>query len=133
MSTRRITAARPFSWTTLALALGLLAMGLPGMAESVDPAVARRVARIELAKSILAFAASTLATSDCLVRAGRISRQQANQAMPIALREMGISPTVLSNPQVRKAAQMLQTGLSADCEALSINEAEAQRLVNDEL
>ena len=70
MSTRRITAARPFSWTTLALALGHLAMGLPGMAESVDPAVARRVARIELARSIRAFAASTLpAGTHAIVRA----------------------------------------------------------------
>ena len=111
----------------------LLAMGLPGMTETVDPAVTRRVARIELARSIRAFASSTLATSDCLVKAGRISQQQANQAMPIALREMGISPTVLSNPQVRKAAQMLQTSLSDDCQAMSIPEAEARQLVNDEL
>ena len=133
MSTRRLTVLRPSPLAIWAMAPCLLAMGLPGKTETVDPAVTRRVARIELARRIRAFASSTLATSDCLVKAGRISQQQANQAMPIALREMGISPTVLSNPQVRKAAQMLQTSLSDDCQAMSIPEAEARQLVNDEL
>ena len=60
-------------------------------ADITDPAVARKVARIELARSIRAFAASTLANGDCLVRRGRLGRQQADQAMPIALQEMEIS------------------------------------------
>ena len=132
MSTRHQELAK-IQWASLVLALGALIGVVPANAEGQDPAVARRVARIELARSIRAFAASTLANSDCLVRNGRISREQANQAMPIALREMGISPTVLANPQVRKAAQMLQKDLTADCGALAISEEDARQLVKDEL
>ena len=133
MTTLHHAAMRPCSWTALMLALVLAGTVPQASAESLDPAVARRVARIELARSIRAFAASTLANSDCLVSKGRLSRKQANQAVPIALREMGISPTVLNNPQVRKAAQMLREDLTADCDALSIDETKARQLVKDEL
>ena len=98
-----------------------------------DASVSRKVARIELARSIRSFAASTLANGQCLVKAGRLSQRQINEAMPIALRELGISPTVLTNPQVIKAAGMLQSELDDDCGLSSISEAEALKLVTDEL
>lgn len=98
-----------------------------------DASVARKVARIELARSIRSFAASTLANGQCLVKSGRLSQRQINQAMPIALREMGISPTVLTNPQVIKAAGMLQTELDDDCGLTSMDADRARELVNDEL
>ena len=98
-----------------------------------DASVARKVARIELARSIRAFAAATLANGQCLVKAGRLSQQQNNQAMPIALRELGISSAVLTNPQVIKAAGMLQQELDDDCGLSSMSETEALKLVNDEL
>lgn len=100
---------------------------------AADPAVDRKVARIELARSIRAFAAATLASGQCLVKAGRLSQQQNNQAMPIALRELGISSAVLTNPQVIKAAGMLQQKLDDDCGLSSMSEAEALKLVTDEL
>ena len=98
-----------------------------------DASVARKVARIELARSIRSFAASTLANGQCLVKSGRLSQRQINQAMPIALREMGISPTVLTNPQVIKAAGMLQMELDDDCGLTSMDADRARELVNDEL
>ena len=98
-----------------------------------DASVARKVARIELARSIRSFAASTLANGQCLVKSGRLSQRQINQAMPIALREMGISPTVLTNPQVIKAAVMLQMELDDDCGLTSMDADRARELVNDEL
>ena len=101
--------------------------------ERLDPAIARKVARIELARSIRAFAASTLANGECLVERGRLSQQQANQAMPMALEEMGISAAVLNNPQVRKAAQMLKSHLDADCGLSALDEEKARKLVADEL
>ena len=100
---------------------------------AADPAVDRKVARIELARSIRAFAAATLASGQCLVKAGRLSQQQNNQAMPIALRELGISSAVLTNPQVIKAAGMLQQKLDDNCGLSSMSEAEALKLVTDEL
>ena len=98
-----------------------------------DASVARKVAKIELARSIRSFAASTLANGQCLVKAGRLSQRQINEAMPIALRELGISPTVLTNPQVIKAAGMLQSELDDDCGLTSMNADRARELVNDEL
>ena len=98
-----------------------------------DASVARKVARIELARSIRSFAASTLANGQCLVKAGRLSQRQINEAMPIALRELGISPTVLTNPQVIKAAGMLQDELDDDCGLTSMDADRALELVNDEL
>ena len=98
-----------------------------------DASVARKVAKIELARSIRSFAASTLANGQCLVKAGRLSQRQINEAMPIALRELGISPTVLTNPQVIKAAGILQSELDDDCGLSSMSEAEALKLVTDEL
>ena len=100
---------------------------------AADPAVDRKVARIELARSIRAFAAATLASGQCLVKAGRLSQQQNNQAMPIALRELGISSAVLTNPQVIKAAGMLQQELDDNCGLSSMSEADALKLVTDEL
>ena len=97
------------------------------------PSTARKVARIELARSIRAFAASTLANGDCLVSQKRLNRSQANQAMGIALREMGISPAVLSNPQVLKAAGLLSSDLDEDCSMTNLDQDKALKLVTDEL
>ena len=94
---------------------------------------ARKVARIELARSIRAFATSTLANGDCLVSRGRLSRSQENQAMGIALREMGISPAVLSNPQVLKAAGLLLSDLDENCSLNNLDQDKALKLVTDEL
>ena len=99
---------------------------------AADASVARKVARIELA-DVRSFAASTLANGQCLVKAGRLSQRQINEAMPIALRELGISPTVLTNPQVIKAAGMLQNELDDDCGLTSMDADRALDLVNDEL
>ena len=105
----------------------------PCRAELTDPAIARKVARLELARSIRAFAASPLATGQCLVERGRLNQQDINSAMPIALRELGISAVVLTNPQVRKAAQMLQSDLDADCGLSRMDASKALQLVRDEL
>ena len=115
----------------LALASGRPCQAQPG--EGWTPSTERKVARIELARSIRAFAASTLANGDCLVSSGRLTRPQANQAMGIALREMGISSAVLSNPQVRKAAAMLRPELDGNCGMDSLDQDKALKLVTEEL
>ena len=119
----------PFGLIVVVASSALIADG----SWAADASVARKVARIELARSIRSFAASTLANGQCLVKSGRMSQRQINQAMPIALREMGISPTVLTNPQVIKAAGMLQTELDDDCGLTSMDPERARELVNDEL
>ena len=65
-----------------------------------DDAIARKVAVDELSRSIRSYTVGILATADCMVREGRLSRREADQAIPIQLREMGISPHVVNNPQV---------------------------------
>jgi hypothetical protein len=127
---------RPMHWVNLPFGLIIVVASSALVSERTwadDASVARKVARIELARSIRSFAASTLANGQCLVKAGRLSQRQINQAMPIALREMGISPTVLSNPQVIKAAGMLQPELDDDCGLTSMDAEKARELVNDEL
>ena len=96
----------PGSWRTRLLMVALLVTIGPtwSQEQAPDPATSRRVARLELARSIRAFATATLAHGECQVARGRLQRRQADQAMAIALQELGISPAVLANPQVRKAA-----------------------------
>ena len=118
--------------------IGLLLAGLALMAPTADaepmpPATIRKVARLELARSIRAFAAGSLANSECLVRRGQLSQQQAEQATAIALKEMGISAAVLANPQVRKATDLLGTELTDSCDLSSLDDETAQQLVRDEL
>ena len=105
----------------------------PMSPEAMSPETIRKVARLELARSIRAFAAGSLATGECLLRSGQLSQQQADQATAIALQEMGISAAVLENPQVRKAADLLAQELTDSCDLSSLDDDTAQQLVRDEL
>ena len=115
------------------LMTGLALMAPTAAAESMSPETIRKVARLELARSIRAFAAGSLANGECLVRREQLSQQQANQATAIALQEMGISAAVLENPQVRKAADLLGQELTDSCDLSSLDDKTAQKLVRDEL
>ena len=123
----------------IGLLIGGLALGAPMVQadtmspETMSPETIRKVARLELARSIRAFATGSLANGECLVRSGQLSQQQADQATTIALQEMGISAAVLENPQVRKAADMLGTELTDSCDLSSLDDETAQQLVRDEL
>ena len=115
------------------LMTGLALMAPTAAAESMSPETIRKVARRELARSIRAFAAGSLANGECLVRRGQLSQQQAEQATAIALKEMAISAAVLENPQVRKAADLLGTELTDSCDLSSLDDETARQLVQDEL
>ena len=115
------------------LMTGLALMAPTAAAESMSPETIRKVARLELARSIRAFAAGSLANGECLVRSGQLSQQQADQATAIALQEMGISTAVLENPQVLKAADLLAQELTDSCDLSSLDDETAQQLVRDEL
>ena len=120
--------------TPIGLLIGGLALWAPMVrAETMSPETTRKVARLELARSIRAFAAGSLANGECLVRRGQLSQQQAEQATAIALKEMGISAAVLENPQVRKAADLLGQELTDSCDLSSLDDETAQQLVRDEL
>ena len=120
--------------TPIGLLIGGLALRAPMVrAETMSPETTRKVARLELARSIRAFAAGSLATGECLVRSGQLSQQQADQATAIALQEMGISAAVLENPQVRKSADLLGQELTDSCDLSSLDDETAQQLVRDEL
>ena len=120
--------------TPIGLLIGGLALWAPMVrAETMSPETTRKVARLELARSIRAFAAGSLATGECLVRSGQLSQQQADQATAIALQEIGISAAVLENPQVRKAADLLGQELTDSCDLSSLDDDTAQQLVGDEL
>ena len=108
-------------------------MASTAAAESMSPETIRKVARLELARSIRAFAAGSLANGACLVRRGQLSQQQAEQATAIALKEMAISVAVLENPQVRKAADLLGQELTDSCDLSSLDDETARQLVQDEL
>lgn len=88
---------------------------------------------IELSRSIRSYTVSTLATADCLVRQGRLSRREADQAIRIQLREVGISSHVITNPQVMKARDQVLPLLDASCNLNTIDAGTAQRLVEQEL
>ena len=120
--------------TPIGLLIGGLALWAPMVrAETMSPETIRKVARLELARSIRAFAAGSLANGECLVRREQLSQQQADQATAIALQEMGISAAVLENPQVRKAADLLGQELTDSCDLSSLDDETAQQLVRDEL
>ena len=101
--------------------------------QTMPPQTARNVAKLKLARSIRAFAAGSLANSRCLVRTGQLSQAQANQATAIALGEMGITSEVLTNPQVRKAADLLVPKLDPTCSLDALDREQARQLVSDEL
>ena len=115
------------------LLAGLALMAPTASAETMSPETIRKVARLELARSIRAFAAGSLANGECLVRRGQLSQQQAEQATAIALKEIGISAAVLENPQVRKAADLLGTELTNSCDLSSLDDETTRQLVHDEL
>ena len=120
--------------TPIGLLIGGLALWAPMVrAETMSPETTRKVARLELARSIRALAAGSLASGECLVRSGQLSQQQADQATAIALQEMGISAAVLENPQVRKAADLLGQELTDSCDLSSLDDETARQLVQDEL
>ena len=95
--------------------------------------VERKVARLELAGSIRAFAAGTLPNGTCLIEQGDLNRRQADAAMNVALRELRIHPAVLRNPQVEKAAELLKPQLDIHCGLSELDEATARQLIQDEL
>ena len=103
------------------------------LAEPMPDSVERKVARLELARSIRAFAAGTLANGTCLIEQGDLNRRQADAAMNVALRELGIHPAVLRNPQVEKAAELLKPQLDIHCGLSELDAATARQLIKDEL
>ena len=103
------------------------------MAEPRPDAVERKVARLELARSIRAFAAGTLANRTCLIEQGDLNRRQADAAMNVARRELGIHPAVLRNPQVRKASELLKPQLDIHCGLSKLDASTARQLIQDEL
>ena len=103
------------------------------LADPLPDAVQRKVTRLELARSIRAFAAGTLANATCLIDKGELNRRQADAAMSFALSELGIHPAVLRNPQVEKAAELLKPQLDSGCGLSELDEATARQLIQDEL
>ena len=103
------------------------------LADPLPDAVQRRVTRLELARSIRAYAAGTLANGTCLIEGGELNRRQADAAMSFALSELGIHPAVLRNPQVEKAAELLKPQLDSGCGLSELDEATARQLIQDEL
>ena len=75
-----------------------LLVGPTANAEDVikDDRVQRKLAVIELRRSIRSFTVSNLATANCLFKQGLLSRREANQAVPSQLRKVGISQHVMS-------------------------------------
>ena len=71
-------------------------------AEPISSKTIRKVACLELARSIRAFAASSLANGECLGVQWSAVPRAAKQATTIALEVMSIRTTVLENPQVLK-------------------------------
>ena len=53
--------------------------------------------------------------------------------MNVALRELGIHPAVLRNPQVQKASELLKPQLDIHCGLSELDEATARQLIQDEL
>ncbi len=100
---------------------------------SNDDRIQRKVAVIELSRSIRSYTVSTLATADCLVEQGRLSRREADQAIPIQLREVGISSHVLTNPQVLKARDQLLPLMDSSCSLSTIDAETTRRVVEQEL
>ena len=119
-----------------ALLLGLpMATPIPVAAEDAPLAleVQRRVAVVVLARRIRGYAAMAKASSDGTVEKGRLPLRQARQALAISLEELGISRRVLANPLVVAVSPRLQRLLDDSCALDSTKEAEALRLVENEL
>ena len=119
-------------WLVVLLACSAIS-NVQALAEPMPDSVERKVARLELARSIRAFAAGALANGTCLIEQGDLNRTQANAAMNVSLRELGIHPAVLRNPQVEKAAKLLKPQLDSVCGLSELDEATARQLIQDEL
>ena len=124
-----------FQRLPLLMVLAAIPAGQAAMAAeaAVDDAIARKVAVIELSRSIRSYTVGILATADCLVREGRLSRREADQAVPIQLREMGISPHVVNNPQVVITRPQLLALMDASCRLGPASIDQARTLAEQEL
>ena len=119
-------------WLVVLLACSAIST-VQALAEPMPDEVERKVARLELARSIRAFAAGTLANGSCLIEQGALNRRQADAAMNVALSELGIHPAVLRNPQVQKASELLKPQLDIHCGLSELDAATARQLIKDEL
>ena len=119
-------------WLVVLLACSAIS-NVQALAEPMPDAVERKVARLELARSIRAFAAGTLANGSCLIEQGALNRRQADAAMNVALSELGIHPAVLRNPQVQKASELLKPQLDIHCGLSELDAATARQLIKEEL
>ena len=124
-----------FQRLPLLMVLAAIPAGQAAMAAEAaeDDAIARKVAVIELSRSIRSYTVGILATADCLVREGRLSRREADQAVPIQLREMGISPHVVNNPQVVITRPQLLALMDASCRLGPASIDQARTLAEQEL
>jgi len=124
-----------FQRLPLLMVLAAIPAGQAAMAAEAaeDDAIARKVAVIELSRSIRSYTVGILATADCLVREGRLSRREADQAVPIQLREMGISPNVVNNPQVVITRPQLLALMDASCRLGPASIDQARTLAEQEL
>ena len=124
-----------FQQLPLLMVLAAFPAGQAAMAAEAaeDDAIARKVAVIELSRSIRSYTVGILATADCLVREGRLSRREADQAVPIQLREMGISPHVVNNPQVVITRPQLLALMDASCRLGPASIDQARTLAEQEL
>ena len=124
-----------FQRPPLVVVLAAIATGQAAIAAepAEDDAIARKVAVIELSRSIRSYTVGILATADCLVREGRLSRREADQAVPIQLREMGISPHVVNNPQVVITRPQLLALMDASCRLGPDSIDQAKTLAEQEL
>ncbi len=86
----------------------------------------------QLAMSIRVFATGISAASECLVKSGQLSKRIAKETLPLSLLEVGISPEVLDNPQVIKAASILSPTLNTDCTSTTMSIEAINRLIKDE-
>ena len=124
-----------FQRPPLVVVLAAIATGQATIAAepAEDDAIARKVAVIELSRSIRSYTVGILATADCMVREGRLSRREADQAIPIQLREMGISPHVVNNPQVVITRPQLLALMDASCRLRPDSIDQARTLAEQEL
>ena len=97
-----------------------------------DDAIARKVAVIELSRSIRSYTVGILATADCMVR--KDASAAARRTRPsIQLREMGISPHVVNNPQVVITRPQLLALMDTSCRLGPDSIDQAKTLAEQEL
>lgn len=128
---------RCFHPTAQVSIIGILSLLVGPTADADDmiknDRIQRKVAVIELSRSFRNLSVSTLATADCLIKPGRLSRREANQAVPIQLREVGISQHVMSNPQVLMVCNLVLPVMDETCSICTVDAATTKTLVHQEL